>query len=201
MDGSFAESYAQVARERVADIPVPARYAFPDVLIEDGYGVRIVPSTPDNPKPVLTIGDRVILAGARGVMQGIVAVEVAQAHLATRERRSAEAAGGWAFPLIVCSAVLLGLGLLGAVTWFIALGGLGMTGGMLGVRPRLAGAQAMRERIFEADDLAVDWVGRQAVVDSLRWRAEQAEPESQPGPLGARFATPTIKERIAHLGA
>ncbi|MFG1963053.1 hypothetical protein [Nonomuraea sp. NPDC049028] len=201
MQGSHAESYAQVVRERVAELPVPERFRAPDVLISDGCVVEVARPTTARPTPVLTVGERLAVEGSRAVVQGLVAVEVARVHLDSAKRRVAERAGSWATGLLKTSAVVLVLGLLFSSAWLVFLGGLGLVGGTLGLRLRLAGAEAFRQHVYDADELAVSWVGRQAVVDALRWRAERADSEPTAGLVKARFSAPTVRDRLAHLGA
>lgn len=201
MEGSFADSAAQVVRERVNAIPVPARYCYPEVLVEDGYGFRITPSTPERPKPILTVGERLALEASREIMQGIAAITIAQADLATPERRAAEQAGSWAPGALKFGAVLLLLGLLFGGTWFTFAGGLVLMAGIAGMRSKMAGSAAYRQRVYDADELAADWVGRQSVVDALRWLQQRHGREPEPGDIRKHFDPPQIRDRLRRLGA
>ena len=200
MQDSAAESYAHLIRDRVAEIPAPPQFRAPDVLIGEGCGVWVSPPTKSRPKAVLTVGERLAVEGPRKVVQALVSVELASVHLDTAERRAAERAGSWAPGLIKFSGVVLVLGLVFGGVWFMFFGGLGLMAGMLGLRSRLVGAEALREHIYAADELAASWMGRQAVVEGLRWIAEHVE-EALPHPFVVRFAAPTIQDRLAHLGA
>lgn len=200
MQDSAAESYAHLIRDRVADIPLPPEYQAPDILIGDGCRVDVAPATAARPKPVLTVGERLAVEGPRDVVRGLIAIEAAAAHLDTPEQRAAERAGAWAPGLLKASAVVAVMGLLFGSPWLVFLAGIGGIAGLLGIRARVAAADAVRQHLHAADELAASWVGRQAVVDSLRWYADRAAVE-QRGALASRFASPTILERLADLGA
>lgn len=192
MEPSHAESYARLIADRVAEIPVPAEFREPDVLIAgDGLEVAVARPTQDRPRPVLTVGERLAVEAPREVVKGVVAVHVARAHLGIPEP-----AGQWAPILLGFSGVFSAFGLATGLAPFLALGGLGAIGGVLGLRARIAAADELRDRVRQADEVAAEWVGRQSVVDALGWLADR----SQPGTAG-RLAPPTIADRLTSLGA
>ncbi|MCF6467432.1 hypothetical protein FAF44_03255 [Nonomuraea sp. MG754425] len=194
MQGSHAESYQRLIADRVAEIPVPERFRDPDVLIA-GEGIEVsiaVPST-DRPRPVLTVGERLAVEAPRDVVKGVVAVHIARAHLG-----HPAPVGQWVPTLLIFSGVFVLFGLATGIAPFLFLGGIGIIGGVLGLRSRIEAAQVVRARVHQADELAADWVGRQAVVDGLRWVTDRAEPDAR---FGGRLAPPTVQDRLRALGA
>lgn len=199
MQGSHAESYARLIADRVAEIPVPAEFREPEVLIAgDGIAVSVARPTQDRPRPVLTVGERFAVEAPREVLKGVVAVEVASAHLAgLAGQRARERAGSWAPSLAKVSVVALVLAWLGGSPWLMFAAGIGLIAVFLGWRERLAGAAAFRQRVYQADELAAEWVGRQTVHDALAWYAQRAGDEPRPGVLSA----PPLRERVARLAS
>ncbi|WP_188186819.1 hypothetical protein [Nonomuraea sp. SYSU D8015] len=195
MEPSHAQSYAQLISDRVSEIDLPAEAAWfrdPEVVIAgDGIEVMVATPTADRPRPVLAVGERLAVEAPREVVKGVVAVQVARAHLG-----HPEPAGQWATLLFGFSGVFLLFGLATGLAPFGFLGGLGVIGGVLGWRARIEFAHALRARVHEADELAVSWVGRQNVVDALHWLASRVEPDPRPG---GRLDPPTFHDRLAHL--
>ncbi|MEU6710038.1 hypothetical protein ABZ897_01050 [Nonomuraea sp. NPDC046802] len=206
MEPSHAESYAHLIADRVAEIPLPtecARFRDPEVLIAgDGFTASISPPTAGRTRPVLTVGERFAVEAPREVVQGAVAVEVASAHLAGQlGQRARERAGSWAPGLAKVSIVALVLGWLTGSPWLIFGAGIALIGVVFGWRERLGGAAAFRERVHAADELAAEWVGRQAVHDALSWYIERVGDEPRPGALSAQLAPPSVRVRLARLGS
>ncbi|MEW1842648.1 hypothetical protein AB0392_32290 [Nonomuraea angiospora] len=193
MQGSHAESYAQLVRDRVAEIPVPEQFRDPDVLIGDGHTVTVARADQDRLRPVLTVGERLAVEAPRDVVKGVVAVHVARAHLG-----SPSPAGQWVPTLLIFSGVFCVFGLATGLAPFLFIGGLGIIGGVLGWRARIEAAHELRARVHEADELAVTWVGRQSVVDGLRWLADRTDADARPS---GRLDPPTFHDRLAQLSA
>ncbi|TYB71289.1 hypothetical protein FXF51_02320 [Nonomuraea sp. PA05] len=197
MQGSHAQSYAQLISERVAEIPLPAEAAWfrdPEVLIAgDGIEVAIAAPVAGRPRPVLTVGERLAVEAPRDVVKGIVAVHLARVHLGTPEL-----AGLWAPFLLGCSTIVALFGLLIGLAPFLFVGGIGLIFSVLGWRSRIESAHALRGRVHEADELAVSWVGRQSVTEALRWLAGRSN-HSHLG--GGRLDPPTLNDRLTRLGA
>ncbi|SEU46710.1 hypothetical protein [Nonomuraea wenchangensis] len=203
MEPSHAESYAQLVRDRVAEIPVPEQFRDPDVLVAgDGIAITVARPTPDRPRPVLTVGQRMAIEAPRDVIKGIVAVEVASASLADAPgQRARERAGWWAPTLAKVSIAAFVLGMLAGSPWLMFSGGIALIGVFFGWRERLIGAAAFRERVHAADELATEWVGRQSVHDALTWYAERAGEEPPAGFLAAQVAAPLLRQRITRLAS
>ncbi|MEV4078918.1 hypothetical protein AB0J43_01325 [Nonomuraea fuscirosea] len=197
MQGSHAQSYAQLISDRIEEIQFPPEAAWfrdPEVLIAgDGVEATIAPPAADRPRPVLTVGERLAVEAPRDVVKGIVAVHVARAQLGTLERT-----GLWAPMLLGFSTIFALFGLATGLAWFLFVGGIGFIGGMLGWRSRFETTQLIRERVHEADELATSWVGRQSVVDALRWLAGRPDHDHHDG---GRLDPPTLQDRLARLGA
>ncbi|MEV1003371.1 hypothetical protein [Nonomuraea sp. NPDC050202] len=198
MQGSHAQSYAQLIADRVAEIPLPPEAAWfrdPEVLIAgDGIEATIAPPAADRPRPVLTVGERLAVEAPRDVVKGIVAVHVARAHLGTPEP-----AGLWAPLLLGFSTIVAVFGLLTGLAPFLFVGGIGLICSVLGWRSRIESAHALRERVHEADELAAAWVGRQSVADALQWLAGRPGDGHHHG--GGRLDPPALNDRLARLGA
>ncbi|MGR6921097.1 hypothetical protein ACU635_43235 [[Actinomadura] parvosata] len=198
MQGSHAQSYAQLISDRIAEISLPPEAAWfrdPEVLIAgDGVEVAIAAPAADRPRPVLTVGERLAVEAPRDVVKGIVAVHLARVHLGTPEP-----AGLWAPMALGFSTILVLFGLVTGLAWFLFLGGIGLIGSMWGWLSRIESARGLRERVHEADELAASWVGRQSVVDALRWLAGRPDHGHHHG--GGRMDPPTLNDRLARLGA
>uniref|UniRef100_UPI003F490B44 hypothetical protein n=1 Tax=Nonomuraea sp. CA-251285 TaxID=3240002 RepID=UPI003F490B44 len=205
------QAYVQIIRDRLSSLEqaLPEDFRATDAtvtIVDKGYGVRARPSLTE---PELQVGEGFARAGEyvsregvtdiRDVLAAIIACEINRAHTANEAARRVEQAGRWFSTVLRIAALMLGVGLVAGSAWLTFSGGIAVIVSAYGLRLRLAGIRAHRERIYRADATAADWVGRQAVVDGLQWwwRVRPAEPQ----PRLAAFALPTVQDRLAALGA
>ncbi len=197
MQGSAAESYAQLVRDRIAGIEGPVEFRDPDILIAPGHAVTVTPATAARPCPVLTVGDRVAVEGSRELVQGLVALELAHAYRLGPAQRRAKQAGSWAPMLSMISMFVMFLGMRSHAIGMVFVCGLALTAGIAGLRLRLRGVEAARSNIYSADEVAAGWVGRRAVVDALHWHHGHTSP---PTSFLPPFALPSFRQRLTRIG-
>jgi hypothetical protein len=143
------------------------------------------------------VGARFAREAPRDTQRAIIACEVARKHMATPSRRRVEQAGRWAATAIRAGIIILTAGLLLGSPAVTFAGAVTLIAGGMGLHQRVSGAQAVRDRVHAADELAASWVGRDTVVHGLQWQLEHSLPERLR--RASRFSPPTVQDRLAHL--